>query len=250
MGSVGIPFEVFLNYLYFQIPDSDVYHNIIVNSRLPQAITAVIIGTSLSVAGLLMQTLFRNPLAGPGILGVSSGASLGVAVFTMAGGISLSSFIGFFWAEMNLLIAAGIGSLLTLLLILLFSNYLKNNVSLLIVGIMIGYLSSALIGFLQFASQQQQLKTFVLWGLGSFANVSIKQLPLLSAMAASGVFVAFLFIKPLNLLLLGDNYASNLGINIKRTRFYLDHHFRIVNRCLHRLCGANSIHWSCGASFE
>jgi iron complex transport system permease protein len=168
-----------------------------------------------------MQTLFKNPLAGPGILGISSGASLGVAVFTLAGGLGLSTAIGFVYAEMNLLFAASLGSFFTLVVILLFSNYIKNNVSLLIVGIMIGYIASSLIGFLQFASQQQQLQSFVLWGLGSFSNVSNQQLPLLSFLTLIGVILSLLFIKPLNLLLLGDNYAANLGINIKRTRFYL-----------------------------
>jgi len=179
------------------------------------------VGASLSVSGLLMQTLFRNPLAGPGILGVSSGASLGVAVFTLLGGFGLNSVIGFLFVEMNLLVAASIGSFLTLGLVLLFSNHIKNNVSLLIIGLMIGYLASSLIGFLQFISNQQQIHTFVLWGLGSFSTVSSKQIPILGFLSLLGIALSFLFIKPLNLLLLGENYASSLGINVKRTRFYL-----------------------------
>jgi len=219
-GSVAIPLDAFLNY-FGSHSNNNIYHTIITESRLPQALTAILVGASLSVAGLLMQTLFRNPLAGPGILGVSSGASLGVAVFTLIGGVTLSSVFGFVINEMNLIFAASMGSFLALGLILLFSKHVKNNVSLLIIGLMIGYLSSSLIGFLQFISHQQQIHSFVLWGLGSFSNVSSDQIVVLGIFSILGIFLSFLFIKPLNLLLLGENYASNLGINIKRTRFYL-----------------------------
>lgn len=221
LGSVTIPIEDFIDFIGFKSSESNIYHTILMQSRWPQAVTASLVGASLSVAGLLMQTLFRNPLAGPGILGVSSGASLGVAVFTLLGGFGLSSVLGFVFMQMNLLIAATIGSFLTLGLVLLFSNHIKSNVSLLIVGIMIGYLASSLIGFLQFISHQQQIHSFVLWGLGSFSNVSTDQLPLLSILSISGILFSLLFIKPLNLLLLGENYAQNLGMNIKRNRFYL-----------------------------
>lgn len=220
-GSVSIPMDSFIDFLSFRSDNSNIYHIIISEARLPQALTAIMVGASLSVAGLLMQTLFRNPLAGPGILGVSSGASLGVAIFTLLGGFGLSSAIGFIFMEMNLLFAASLGSFLTLGLVLLFSNHIKNNVSLLIIGLMIGYLASSLIGFLQFVSHQQQIHTFVLWGLGSFSNVSSEQIPILSLFSLLGIGLSFLFIKPLNLLLLGENYASNLGISIKKTRFYL-----------------------------
>lgn len=218
---MSIPFSSFIDYFSFSLPEHHIHYSIIAESRLPQAITALMVGAALSVAGLLMQTLFRNPLAGPGILGVSSGASLGVAIFTLLGGFSLSSSIGIILNELNLLLAASFGSFSTLLLVLLFSNYIKNNVSLLIIGLMIGYLASSLIGFLQFISHQQQIHSFVLWGLGSFRNVSSSQIPILSVLSILGIGFSFLFIKPLNLLLLGENYASNLGINIKQTRFFL-----------------------------
>lgn len=220
IGSVSIPIDAFIHFFSSQ-PKDNIYHTIIVESRLPQALTAIFVGASLSVAGLLMQTLFRNPLAGPGILGVSSGASLGVAIFTLMGGFGLSSVFGFILNEMNLIIAASLGSFLSLGLVLLFSKHVKNNISLLIIGLMIGYLSSSFIGFLQFISHQEQIHSFVLWGLGSFSNVSSDQIVVLSIFSLMGIFISFLFIKPLNLLLLGENYASNLGINIKRTRFYL-----------------------------
>lgn len=220
IGSVSIPIDAFIDFLSFK-SNNNIYHTIIAESRFPQALTAVFIGASLSVAGLLMQSLFRNPLAGPGILGVSSGASLGVAAFTLIGGIGLNSVFYFILYEMNLIIAASLGSFLSLGLVLLFSKHVKNNVSLLIIGLMIGYLSSSLIGFMQFISQQQQVHSFVLWGLGSFSNVSSDQIVVLSIFSLIGICLSFLFIKPLNLLLLGENYASNLGLNIKRTRFYL-----------------------------
>lgn len=221
LGSVSIPFEAFLEVMKYNSDTGNIYQTIIYESRIPQALTAVMVGASLSVAGLLMQTLFRNPLAGPGILGVSSGASLGVAIFTLLGGFGLSSVMGILLMEMNLLLAASIGSFLTLGLVLLASNHIKNNVSLLIIGLMIGYLASSLIGFLQFISHQQQIHTFVLWGLGSFSNVGSEQIPILSILSIIGIGISFLFIKPLNLLLLGENYASNLGVDLKRTRFFL-----------------------------
>lgn len=220
-GSVSIPLDTFFDFISFKTSENSVHHIILSQSRLPMALTASLTGISLSVAGLLMQTLFRNPLAGPGILGVSSGASLGVAMFTLLGGTGLMAGMGFLFNQINLLLAASIGAFLTLSLVLLFAHHIKSNVSLLIVGIMIGYFASSLIGFLQFISHQQQIHSFVLWGLGSFGNVSMQQLPLFSFLSLTGIGISLLFIKPLNLLLLGENYAGNLGIPIKKTRIYL-----------------------------
>lgn len=221
-GSVNIPLSEVWDALFASSPSNNsTFQLIILESRLPQTITALLTGAALSVAGLLMQTLFRNPLAGPGILGISAGASLGVAVLTLISGVgSIAIFNGIF-QNLSIVIAAFIGSFLTLGLVLLFASFVKNNVSLLIIGLMVGYTVSSIIGFLQFMSHQQQVHSFVIWGLGSFSHVSLEQLPLYGAIVTLGIFVSLLFVKPLNALLLGEHYAANLGIQVKRLRFSL-----------------------------
>lgn len=221
-GSVSIPFaEVMVVLFRSTSVDPSIQELIIIESRLPQAITALLTGAALSVAGLLMQTLFRNPLAGPGILGISSGASLGVALLGMLGGGASSLLFSGYLSHMSIIFAAFLGSFITLGLVLLFAQFVKNNVSLLIIGIMIGYTVSSMIGFLQFISQQQKVHAFVIWGLGSFSHVSNEQLGLYSLIIGLGVIASLFFVKPLNLLLLGENYASNLGVNMKRLRLSL-----------------------------
>jgi len=221
-GSVSIPFTDVISSLFSSdTADNNIHQLIIIESRLPQAITALLTGAALSVAGLLMQTLFRNPLAGPGILGISSGASLGVALLSLLGGGAVSMILPGFLGNMPIILAAFLGSFLTLGLVLLFAQFVKNNVSLLIIGIMIGYTVSSMIGFLQFISHEQKVHAFVIWGLGSFSHVSNEQLGLYSLVIGLGVLSSLFFVKPLNLLLLGENYASNLGVNMKRLRISL-----------------------------
>lgn len=222
IGSVSIPYKEVLEALFgSDTGEISIQKLIILESRLPQAITALLTGAALSVAGLLMQTLFRNPLAGPGILGISSGASLGVALLSLLGGGAASIILPAFLANTPVIFAAFLGSFLTLGLVLLFAQFVKNNVSLLIIGIMIGYTVSSMIGFLQFISHEQQVHAFVIWGLGSFSHVSNDQLGLYSIVIGLGVLSSLFFVKPLNLLLLGENYASNLGVNMKRLRLSL-----------------------------
>lgn len=221
-GSINIPFsDIFDTFFSPEQTPKSVYRVIILSSRLPQAMTALLTGAALSVAGLLMQTLFRNPLAGPGILGISAGASMGVAILTLLGGASSLVLISSFLQQFSIVIAAFAGAFSTLGLVLLFARFVKSNVSLLIIGLMIGYAVSSFIGFLQFISHEQQVHSFVIWGLGSFSQVSMHQMTLFAGLILSGILASFFFVKPLNLMLLGEHYATNLGVNVKKLRVSL-----------------------------
>lgn len=194
---------------------------IIFENRMPQAVTALLGGAALAVTGLMLQTAFRNPLAGPSILGISSGASLGVALVMLAlgGTISIgSSSIGGYAA---IIVAASIGSLAITGLLTLISLRVRNNLMLLIVGIMTGYLTSSVVTLLSSLTNEQSLQGYVIWGMGSFAQVSLQQLPMLSILIILGLLGAMLMAKPLNILLLGDNYALNLGIRVERVKTWL-----------------------------
>ena len=214
LGSVAIPFASVWNILTGGEGDPVAWQNIILKSRLPQALTALVAGAGLSISGLQMQTIFRNPLAGPSVLGISSGASLGVAFVVLLsgqlGGVALSrlGFIG----EVALSIAAVVGALSVMGLIVLASRKGAGSVTLLIIGVMIGYIANAVIGVLKFFSVEEDIKAYVIWGLGSFARVTIM---------AVIIPLSFLLIKPLNLLMLGDGYARNLGLNINRARMWV-----------------------------
>ena len=189
--------------------------NILHSIRLPKAITAVLSGAALSVSGLIMQTLFRNPLAGPYTLGVSSGASLGVAFLTM---ISVSSFQ---LSAVSLPIAACIGATLVLLLVLAVSRKVTSNVSLLIIGMMFGSIAGALVSLLQNFANPDALKLFIVWTLGSLSSVGWSDMQLMIPVLVIGALFVLLAIKPLNGLLLGEDYARGLGINVERTRLYI-----------------------------
>lgn len=186
---------------------------ILLQLRLPKMLTAILAGASLSVAGLMMQTLFRNPLAGPYILGVSSGASLGVALVTMCGvAIGSSGLISG---------AAIIGSILTMLLVMLFAKRIRSNVTLLIVGMMIGNIAGALVNMIQNFANPDSLKLFIVWTLGSLSGVDWKELSTLAIGIAIAACIVLILIKPLNGLLLGEDYARGLGINVERTRWMM-----------------------------
>ena len=194
-------------------------HNILHAIRLPKAFTAILAGAALSVSGLIMQTLFRNPLAGPYTLGVSSGASLGVALLTMLGGI-LSTF-NFQLSSLGLPIAACIGATLVLLLVLAVSRRVTSNVSLLIVGMMFGSIAGALVSLLQNFANPDALKLFIVWTLGSLSSVSWNDMRMLVPILLLGTLFVLLALKPLNGLLLGEDYARGLGIRVERTRLYI-----------------------------
>lgn len=203
--------------------DNEIWTNIIFNSRLPQVLTAIVAGAGLAVSGLQMQTVFRNPLAGPSVLGISNGSALGVAFVVLLsgrlGGVALSR-LGYL-GDAAMSVAAIVGALAVLLLIMWVAQKVKGNVTLLIIGVMIGYLANAIIGVLKFLSPEDDVKAFVVWGLGSFSRVSGDEMVLFIILMCILLPLAFLLVKPLNLMLLGDNYAANLGLNIRRARMLI-----------------------------
>ena len=215
------------------------WQNILWKSRYPQALTALVAGAGLSISGLQMQTVFRNPLAGPSVLGISSGASLGVAFVVLfsgsIGGVALShlGFIG----EVALSIAAIAGSLSVMALIVYASHKVKGNVTLLIIGVMIGYLATAIIGILKFFSVEEDIKAYVIWGLGSFSRVSGNQMMLFVTIMVILIPLSFLLVKTLNLLMLGDEYARNLGLNIKRARILVISCSGVLTALVTAYCG-------------
>ena len=220
LGTISIPISSIWNILWGNGNESEVWSNIIWKSRFPQTITALVAGAGLSISGLQMQTVFQNPLAGPSELGISSGASLGVAFIILLsgslGGVALSKagFVG----EVAITIAAISGSLLVMSVIIAISQRIKGNVILLIIGVMIGYIATAIIGVLKFFSNDEDVRSYVIWGLGSFSKVSGDKVYIFVGIMAILIPLSFLLIKTLNLMLLGENYARNLGMNVKRSR--------------------------------
>ncbi|MCI6702417.1 MAG: iron ABC transporter permease [Prevotellaceae bacterium] len=222
LGTISIPATVVCRILMGIYHDNEVWSNIILSSRVPQALTAVAAGAGLAVSGLQMQTFFRNPLAGPSVLGISNGACLGVAFVVLLsgslGGVTLSK-LGYL-GDAAISIAAVGGSFAILALIVYISSKVKGNVTLLIIGVMIGYLANAVIGVLKFFSSEEDVKAYVVWGLGSFSRVSGDQMILFIVLMLVVLLpLSMLTVKMLNLLLLGDAYARNLGLNLRRARW-------------------------------
>ena len=219
LGTVRIPVSEVVTILLGG-DAAEVPTNIVLQSRLPQALTAIVAGAGLSVSGLQMQTVFRNPLAGPSVLGISNGSALGVAFVVLLsgrlGGVALSR-LGYL-GDAAMSVAAIVGALAVLLLILWISQKVRGNVTLLIIGVMIGYLANAIIGVLKFLSPEEDVKAFVVWGLGSFSRVSGDGMMLFVTLMCILLPLACLLVKPMNLMLLGDRYAANLGLNIRRSR--------------------------------
>ncbi len=193
---------------------------IIRNYRLPKAITAIIAGSALSVSGMLMQTLFRNPLAGPDVLGVSAGAGLGVALLTMISTTALSPFINSL-GSMAQVIAAITGAAMVLVLILGVSARIKDSITILVLGMIFGYVASAFITVLQSFADPDSLKLFVTWTFGSLGDVTWDKMPILLTFVLAGIIGTFFLLKALNSLLLGENYALSSGLNIKRARILI-----------------------------
>lgn len=223
IGSVRIPVSEVCRILFTegsQGENAEIWTNIIYQSRLPQALTAVAAGAGLAVSGLQMQTVFRNPLAGPSVLGISNGSALGVAFVVLLagriGGVALSR-LGYL-GDAAISIAAIVGALSVMLLIVWISQKVRGHVTLLIIGVMIGYLANAIIGVLKFLSPEEDVKAFVVWGLGSFSRVSGDEMLLFVALMCVLLPLSCLLVKSMNLLLLGDRYAANLGLNIRRSR--------------------------------
>ncbi|TRX70309.1 iron ABC transporter permease [Carboxylicivirga sp. M1479] len=238
-GSVAIPFDDILKVLLGDEASRKAYHSIILKSRLPQTITAVLAGAGLAVGGLQMQTLFRNPLAGPSILGISSGAGLGVALILLFAGNVLGVTVSAYGMLGHLTVvgAAFVGAFFILMLIVFFARALRDNTILLIVGIMVGYAASAIIGVMKFYSPKEDVHAYVIWGLGSFSNVSWEHLSILIPIVVVGLLFSLLLIKPLNVLVLGENYAENLGVNIKRTRLAILFCTGLLTAAITAFCG-------------
>ncbi len=217
LGSVSIPFKDIFSSIFEGTASKDSWHTIVVNYRIPKAITAIMVGAGLSVSGLLMQTLFRNPLAGPFVLGISSGASLGVALLIL--GTSLFSGITFVsTSNIGMAIAASLGSFLVLSAVLIAANKIRNTMSILIIGLMFGSLTSAIISVLAYFSSAEQLQQFIFWGFGSLGNLSWNELAIFGSLFFIGIVFTLFIIKPLNSMLLGENYAKSMGVNLKKTR--------------------------------
>ena len=219
IGSVQIPVDDVCRILVGDT-SHEIWYNIVWKSRLPQVLTAIVAGAGLAVSGLQMQTVFRNPLAGPSVLGISNGSALGVAFVVLLsgrlGGVALSR-LGYL-GEAAMSVAAIVGALSVMLLIMWIAQRVKGNVTLLIIGVMIGYLANAIIGVLKFLSPEEDVKAFVVWGLGSFSRVSGDEMVLFVVLMAILIPLSFLLVTSMNLLLLGDKYAANLGLNIRRSR--------------------------------
>lgn len=220
LGTVRIPVADILRILMGNREVSEIWYNIVWSSRVPQALTATMAGAGLAVSGLQMQTVFRNPLAGPSVLGISNGASLGVAFVVLLsgslGGVALSR-LGYL-GDVAMSVGAIVGALSIMLLILYVAQKVKGDVTLLIIGVMIGYLANAVIGVLKFFSNEEDIKAYVVWGLGSFGRVSGDQMVLFVVLMLVLLPLSMLLVKPMNLLLLGDDYARNLGLDVQRQR--------------------------------
>lgn len=221
LGSVWIPIDEIFQVLIGGESEKSSWQNIILQFRLPRALTGILVGSALSVSGLQLQTLFRNPLAGPYVLGISTGASLGVAIAVMSsvflGGILSQYYIG----NWIIIIASTLGSGLVLLMVLSISFRVRDSMTLLIVGLMFGSISGAIVSMLQFFSSAQQLQVFVIWTMGSLGGLTWQELSILSIVVIIGIAISISQIKPLNAFLLTENYARTLGINIKRARFWI-----------------------------
>lgn len=222
LGSVSIPFNEIIKILFVGDATKESWQIIILESRLPKAIAAILCGSALSVAGLKMQTLFKNPLAGPYILGISSGAGLGVAIFIMGLsflGLSTASISSF--SNIGIIAASIIGSTLVLLLLLTIINRLKDIMTVLILGVMIGSVITALIGVIQYFSYDAQLKSFIMWTMGDLSSITNSQLSVLAPIIVIGLILSFIISKPLNAYLMGEDYAKSIGVNIKKTRILI-----------------------------
>jgi len=230
IGSVSFSFSEFFSNI-FSTTDSTV-HAILWQFRLPKAITCVLAGASLACAGLMMQTLFRNPLAGPDVLGLSSGASLAVGLLVLLGrGLNFSS------NEWSLAIAAGGGGMLVLLLMLAIARSVRDNASLLIIGLMLAAATSSIMSVMQFVSRADDLQFYVLWTMGSLGNTNWNEIGVIAIVFFVGVSISFVLLKPLNSWLLGENYARSLGVNVDRSRLWIVVSTGLMTGAITAFCG-------------
>lgn len=239
MGSVEIPVSEVFSILFGGGSESEVWTNIVMMTRLPQTLTAMACGAGLAVAGLEMQTVFHNPLAGPSVLGISSAASLGVAFVVLLSGTLGGGIMSRFGLVGNtaLTMAAIVGALGVMMLIVYLSRRVQSNVTLLITGVMIGYIASAIIGVLKYFSSEEDIRAYVIWGLGSFARVTGGQVYVFCSLMAVLLPLTCLLVKPLNMLLMGERYATNLGLNIRRARLLIISSAGILVAIVTAYCG-------------
>ncbi len=238
LGSVFIPFKSIIAILFGDDTSNEAWYYIIMQFRIPKAITAILAGVGLSISGLQMQTLFRNPLAGPFVLGISSGASLGVALLLLAG-FSISQVLDF---EITMgsglqVVAATVGAALVLLMVMLVSLRIRDSMTLLIVGLMFGSATGALVSVLQFFSNKDQLQEYLLWTFGSLGGLSWGEVMIFTPTILLGAALSVLFIKPLNALLLGEHYAQSMGVNLKTSRFWIIISTSILAGSITAFCG-------------
>lgn len=218
LGSVSIPLKDVFNSLIGSNVDRETWQHIIQNYRLPKAITAILVGSGLGISGLLMQTLFRNPLAGPFVLGISSGASLGVALIILGTGLFGGIWAAAITSKWSIVIAASLGSFLVLLAVMVVSLKVRDTMAILIIGLMFSSITAAIVSILSYFGSADQLQQYIFWGFGSLGNLTWNEILIFVIIYAIGSCLSVLSIKPLNSLLLGENYAKSLGLNIKTNR--------------------------------
>lgn len=220
LGSISIPIKSIFNSLFGTIENST-WEVIISDYRLPKAITAILVGSGLGISGLLMQTLFRNPLAGPFVLGISSGASLGVALVILGSGLFGGFLAAVLISKWSIVMASSLGSFFVLLAVLAVSSKVRDTMAILIIGLMFGSITAAVVSVLSYFSSAEQLQQYIFWGFGNLSNLSWSELLIFSIIYIVGIVLSIASIKGLNSLLLGDNYAKSLGLNLKQIRFIL-----------------------------
>lgn len=218
LGSVSIPLKDIFSSIFGGQASKESWETIIINFRLPKALTAILVGSGLSICGLLMQTLFRNPLAGPFVLGISSGASLGVALLILGASLFGGVFVSLSYSSWALATAAFIGSALVLFAVLVAAKTVRNTMSILIIGLMFGSLTAAVISVLAYFSEAAQIQQYLFWSFGSLGNLSWNEITVFTSIYCIGMAAVFFIIKPLNSYLLGEQYAKSLGMNVKRVR--------------------------------
>lgn len=218
VGSVRIPLADVCDILFDKFEGKESWKYIIMENRLPQALTAMLCGASLAVCGLMLQTAFRNPLAGPDVFGISSGAGLGVAIVMLFLGGSVSTTLFTVSGFLAILTSAFIGAIVVTMIILFLSTMVRNSVLLLIVGLMVGYVSSSAVALLNFFASEEGVKSYMVWGMGNFGGVSMNHMLLFALLCLVGIIASIFLIKPLNIMLLGTQYAESLGINIRQIR--------------------------------
>ena len=218
VGSVRIPLADVCDILFDKFEGKESWKYIVMENRLPQALTAMLCGASLAVCGLMLQTAFRNPLAGPDVFGISSGAGLGVAIVMLFLGGSVSTTLFTVSGFLAILTSAFIGAIVVTMLILFLSTMVRNSVLLLVVGLMVGYVSSSAVALLNFFASEEGVKSYMVWGMGNFGGVSMDHMLLFALLCLVGIIASIFLIKPLNIMLLGTQYAESLGINIRQIR--------------------------------